>query len=105
MIKKFLIIFAVLVASQHTFADEYEDLIAYRDALKEQIATVESETQRCEKTLKGWKAATIVGGVGAVASGIGIVVQNKQIKENDNWLKENKEKMNVVKEFMQEVKK
>ena len=89
-------------------SDEYTELITYRDALKAQIATVESETNRCEKSLKGWKAATIISGVGAVASGIGIIAQTQQIKENQkilNEIAEDKEKSDIVKEFMQEVKK
>ena len=54
----------------------------YRDALKKQIEAVDSEIARCEKSLKGWKVATVLGSVGAVASGIGIIAQSHQIKEN-----------------------
>lgn len=88
MIKK-LLLFNVLLCmiGARVTADEYADLIAYRDQLKQQIEAVDSEIARCEKSLKGWKAATIIGGIGAVASGIGILAQNAQIKENKEILK------------------
>lgn len=80
-----------LISSAYTcglWANEYTELVAYRDSLKQQIEAVDSEIERCEKSLKGWKTATIVGGVGAVASGIGIIAQKNQIKENQKVLNE-----------------
>ena len=105
--KKLLLL--CLVSSVYTcnlWADEYTELVAYRDSLKEQIKVIDSEIARCEKSMKGWKTATIVGGVGAVASGIGIIAQKNQIKENQKVLNEisseAKEADEVIK-FIQEV--
>ena len=97
----------LIVPSQYALADEYTELVAYRDSLKQQIETVDSEIAKCEKSLKGWKAATIIGSVGAVASGIGIIAQNQQIKENKKVLNdissEAKEADEAMK-FIQKVK-
>ena len=96
------------IFSQYAQADEYTELVAYRDALKEQIAAVESETTRCEKSLKGWKAATIIGSVGAVASGIGIIAQSQQVKENKKVLQDISKEAKEADEamtFMEKVKK
>ena len=87
MIKQiFLFILAFISISNFAFADDYSELIAYRDSLKQQIDAVDSEIARCEKSMKGWKTATIVGSVGTVASGIGIIAQQQQIKENKKVL-------------------
>ena len=86
MKKPFFVFLLLFVSINPVFADGYTELIAYRDSLKQQIETVDSEIARCEKSLKGWKAATIIGGIGTVASGIGIIAQNKQIKENKKTL-------------------
>ena len=102
--KKLLPFLIVMTFIKPAISDEYTELIAYRDALKEQIAAVES----CEKSLKGWKAATIIGSVGAVASGIGIIAQKNQIDENQkvlNEITEEKKKSDSVKEYIQGVKK
>lgn len=88
MKKAFLFYFLFIASIQNLWADEYSELIAYRDSLKQQIDAVDSEITRCEKSLKGWKTATIIGGVGAVASGIGIIAQKNQIKENQKVLNE-----------------
>ncbi len=106
--KILLSVLMVIIFVQPTISDEYTELVAYHDALKEQIASVESETIRCEKSLKGWKTATIIGTVGAISSGIGIIAQNQQIKENQKMLNEiatEKTKSDTVQEYMQEVKK
>ncbi|MFQ6760211.1 MAG: hypothetical protein ACLRFM_02325 [Alphaproteobacteria bacterium] len=106
--KKLFVFLLLFVSINPVFADEYTELIAYRDSLKQQIETIDSEIARCEKSLKGWKAATILGSVGTVASGIGIIAKNHQIKENKkvlNEIAEQKEKSDVTQDFMQEVKK
>ncbi len=76
------VVMLMCVAGNAVADDEYIDLVNYRDALKKQIEAVDSEIARCEKSLKGWKVATVLGSVGAVASGIGIIAQSHQIKEN-----------------------
>lgn len=87
--KKLLLLLLLFVTPiQNIYADEYTELVAYRDSLKQQINAVDSEIAKCEKSTKGWKATTIIGGVGAIASGIGIIAQNQQIKENKKVLDE-----------------
>ena len=87
--KKFILFYLIFAAfTQQSFADEYSDLLAQKQAIIEQIKAVESELARCEKTTKGWKVATIVGGVGAVAGGIGLIAQKQKTKEHNNTLKE-----------------
>lgn len=91
IVMKKIFIFSLLLMqiAQFAYSDEYTDLTAQRDALKQQIEAVDSEIARCKKTTKDWTAATIIGGVGTVASGIGIIAQQSQIKENEKVLKHN----------------
>ncbi len=103
--KKLLPFLIVMTFIKPAISDEYTELIAYRDALKEQIAAVESETIRCEKSLKGWKTATIIGGVGAVASGIGIIAQKNQIDKNQKALNQTSTVFNEANDAMDFIKK
>jgi hypothetical protein len=94
-------------------------LIARRDELQKQINAVDSEIARCKKMQKNWKIATIVGGVGAVATGIGVLAQQSAINENKKIisqnqaqveaymkiLKENKEELKIETEFLDGVTK
>ena len=48
-------------------------------ALDEQIAT-------CERKRKGWVAATVVGGVGALSTGIAALVQHDNIQDKKSEL-------------------
>lgn len=85
-------------------ADEYTDLITYRNQLKGQIEAVDSEIARCEKSMKGWKIATIIGGIGTVASGIGIIAQNQKIKENKKEIQKISADAQEANETMQFIK-
>ena len=106
MIKKvFLCILSFLLVGNFAYADDYTELVAYRDQLKQQIDAVDSEIARCEKTMKGWKATTIIGGIGAVASGIGIIAQNQQIKENKKVLQDISEEAKEADEIMKFIEK
>ena len=49
--------------------------------LKEEIKQIDSEQMRCEKAKKGWIAATVVGGVGVVATGTAAIVQADKLKK------------------------
>ena len=86
-------------------ADEYADLIAYREQLKQQISAIDSEITRCEKSMKNWKTATIIGGIGAAASGIGIIAQTHQIKENDKNLQIMSDRAKTADEIIEFVEK
>ncbi len=106
--KRFICFFIFVGACHFAMADEYTELITYRDSLKKQIESIDSEIVRCEKSLKGWKAATIIGSIGTVASGIGAVVQNQQIKENKKNLNDmsvdSKESTEIL-NFMERIEK
>ena len=49
--------------------------------LKEEIKQIDSEQMRCERAKKGWIAATVVGGVGVVATGTAAIVQVEKAKK------------------------
>ena len=87
--------------------DNYSELIAYRDSLKQQIQATDLEIDKCKQTMKGWKAATIIGSIGTAATGIAAVAQNQTIKENKQELKESSadaKEAEVAIEILQEVK-
>ena len=69
------------------YADDIDmsEQIRYKEeilkTLKEEIAQIDSEMARCEKTKKGWVAATVVGGVGVAATGTAAIVQAVKINQ------------------------
>lgn len=72
----------VMAAPRSNAAEvELGRLTMERDSLKAEIAQLDSEMSRCRKQKTGWTAATVVGGVGTVATGIGALVQHKKIQE------------------------
>ncbi len=108
MVKKTFFCFLwVLLVCNFARADEYAELMARRDYLQQQVATLDADIAKCEKGIKGWKAATIIGGVGAVASGIGIIAQSQQVKENKKVLQQigaELKEADEVMEFIEKVK-
>ena len=77
------IIFAVcfslpLYADTETDA-EIAGKTAYVGQLEKDISRLNSELTRCKKSVDGWKAATIVGGIGTVGTVVGAAVQGAQI--------------------------
>ncbi|MBR6363709.1 MAG: hypothetical protein IKS08_01315, partial [Alphaproteobacteria bacterium] len=55
--------------------------------LKHDIDVLDEELRQCERTRKGWVAATVVGGVGVVGTGIAALVQNSKIQDKKAELK------------------
>ncbi len=51
------------------------------EELKKEIAQIDYENIRCERMKKGWIAATVVGGVGVVATGTAAIIQGTKLKE------------------------
>ena len=49
--------------------------------LRQDIATLDAEIEKCNRKRKGWVATTVVGGVGVLGTGIAALVQSKNIKE------------------------
>ena len=60
--------------------------VAYKEeiiqTLKEEIKQIDSEMSRCEKAKKGWLAATVIGGVGVVATGTAAIAQTVKAKKD-----------------------
>ena len=50
------------------------------EELKKEIIQIDSESARCSKAKKAWKTATIIGGVGVVATGTAALVQAAKIR-------------------------
>lgn len=59
---------------------------AYIETLRTEITKIDSEILRCRQTKSGWTAATVIGGVGTVATGTVAIIQGvklgKQKKDN-----------------------
>ena len=49
---------------------------------------LDAEIDRCERKKKGWTAATVIGGVGVVATGAAAVVQGQKIKQEKTKLQQ-----------------
>ena len=93
--KKLFLIFPIMgIISAGAAADEAYDvarvaeLTAVRDTLRADLAQIESEQSRCEKSKGTWKTVTIVGGVGAAATGIGALIQAGKIGKKEKELKQ-----------------
>ena len=81
----------------NAYADDTKlaEQIRYKEevlqTLKNEIAQIESETLRCEKSRKGWIAATVIGGTGVVATGTAAIVQGVELNQQKNSKKDTKE--------------
>ena len=54
--------------------------------LEDDILILDSEIKKCEKTKKGWIAATVVGSAGVVATGVAAGVQGAMISKKQKEL-------------------
>ena len=61
---------------------DYNTKLQTISTLENDIAILEDELKKCEKSKKGWKAATIAGAIGVVATGVAAGVQASKIKQN-----------------------
>ena len=60
--------------------------------LENDIAILDEEIAKCEKSKKGWIAATVIGSAGVVSTGIAAGVQGVKIKDQkDKIASKNKE--------------
>ncbi len=64
--------------------DEIAEKNAYVEKLESDLSQIYSEIARCRKQKSGWKAATVIGSIGTVATGIGAGVQLHNIKKSKN---------------------
>ena len=73
--------------------DDVAAQIQYKEQLfnelKEEIEQIDSEMLRCEKTKKGWVAATVIGGVGVAATGTAAIIQGVKLNQKKNENSEN----------------
>ena len=67
------------------WADNIDDEIALKTAqiteLKTAISELDSELLRCKKSKRSWTTATVVGGVGVVATGTAAAIQATKLKK------------------------
>lgn len=93
--RKIFIFGVATLCTFNAFADdvdlintEIQEKEALVQKLKNEILQIDSEIMRCERVRKNWKTATIVGGVGTVATGTAAVIQavklNKQKSQVDD---------------------
>ena len=54
--------------------------------LRRDIQLLDEEIMQCERKRKGWVAATVVGGVGALSTGIAALVQHDNIQDKKSEL-------------------
>ena len=65
--------------------------------LENDIAILDSEIEKCEKSKKGWIAATVIGSAGVLSTGIAAGVQGAKIKEQKDEIKSQKETLKDIK--------
>lgn len=87
-----LSVLIMLMLPVATMADD--DIVskqAYIETLRTEIEKIDSEMARCQKTKSGWTAATVIGGVGTVATGTAAIIQGVKLgKQKNNQQKEDK---------------
>ena len=64
--------------------------------LRDEIAQIENETLRCEKSKKGWVAATVIGGTGVVATGIAAGVQGAKIHNQKQEIQKKNQQLRTL---------
>lgn len=69
---------AVSVANKTVTGVDAEKLQTIR-TLENDITILDAEILKCEKSKKGWIAATVIGSAGVVATGVAAGVQGAQI--------------------------
>ena len=84
--KKILFIFLIVFcAPLACVADAIDDEIAQKttqvEELKSAIAEIDSEYMRCKRSKSTWTTATVVGGVGVVATGTAAAIQGIKLKQ------------------------
>ena len=74
--------------------------------LENDLTILDSEILKCEKSKKGWIAATVIGSTGVVATGVAAGVQGAQIadkkQELDGHNQEIENKQNQLKELQKQ---
>jgi len=95
-LKFYIYIFTLLLACITVRADDvnigHEIVAKYQmiEELKKEIAQIDSEQIRCQKMKNGWITATIIGGVGVVATGTAAIIQGTKLKDKPKTKKPQK---------------
>jgi hypothetical protein len=68
---------------------ENAEMVSAIATLEDDILILKAELLKCQKSKKGWVAATVVGSAGVVATGIAAGVQGAKIsnlkEQQNNW--------------------
>ena len=72
--------------------------------LENDLTILDSEIMKCEKSKKGWIAATVVGSAGVVATGVAAGVQGAKIAEKKKELLEHNAEINKRKDELQSLR-
>jgi len=65
--------------------------------LENDIRILDEEIAKCQKKKKAWTAATIVGGVGVVATGVGAIVQANKNSDKKAKLSDKEQQLKDLK--------
>ena len=66
--------------------------------LENDIRILDAEIAKCEKSKKGWTAATVIGSAGVAATGIAAIVQGVQISKKKDQLSSVKQETKTLKD-------
>lgn len=69
--------------------------------LENDIRILDEEIAKCQKKKKAWTAATIVGGVGVVATGVGAIVQANKNSDKKAKLSDKEQQLGDLKKQKQ----
>lgn len=75
-----------LVYSEEVPGTTGMDEMTVVQTLRQDIQLLDEEIMKCERKRKGWVAATVVGGVGALSTGIAALVQHDNIQDKKSEL-------------------
>ena len=82
----------------------YGEKIGIVSTLEDDILILESEIKKCEKSKKGWIAATVIGSAGVVATGVAAGVQGAKIADKKEELNQHNEEKKKKEAELRELK-
>ena len=72
--------------------------------LENDLTILDSEILKCEKSKKGWIAATVIGSAGVVATGVAAGVQGAKIAEKKQTLSDHNVDIDAKKQKLESLK-
>ena len=105
-------VLVVLMFVTGAYSSEYVDTtnmsvaekISMVSTLEDDILILESEIKKCEKSKKGWIAATVIGSAGVVATGVAAGVQGAKIADKKEELNQHNEEKKKKEAELRELK-